>query len=92
MEAAIIVVSIMFLRRPTYIGCAQSFDKQFLHIVESLANLPEATVVDGEVVAIDERGRAEFNLLQNFRAEAARIDYYVFDLLRCEGHDLIRLP
>lgn len=60
--------------------------------MESLANLLEAAVVDREVVAIDERGRSEFNLLQNFRAEAARIDYYVFDLLRCEGHDLTRLP
>ena len=59
--------------------------------MESLANLPEATVVDGGVVAIDERGRSEFNLLQNFRAEAARIHYYVFDLLCCEGHDLSRL-
>ena len=70
----------------------KSFNKQFPHIVESLADLPEETVVDGEVVAIDDDGRSDFNLLQNFRAEAGRIQYYVFDLLCWKGRDLIRLP
>jgi hypothetical protein len=27
-------------------------------------------------------GRTDFHLLQNVRAEAARIHYYIFDLLR----------
>src|SRR5215467_5606368 len=58
----------------------KSFNRQFPHIVEALADLPEGTVVDGEVVAMDDRGRPDFNLLQNFRAEASRIHYYVFDL------------
>jgi len=56
--------------------------------VDALADLPEGTVVDGELVAIDESGRPDFNLLQNFRAEASRIHYYIFDLLCCEGRDL----
>lgn len=60
--------------------------------MESLADLPEETVVDGEVVAISESGRSDFNLLQNFRAEAGRIQYYVFDVLCWEGHDVSRLP
>jgi len=60
--------------------------------VEALADLPEGTVVDGEVVAIDDSGRPNFNLLQNFRAEAARIQYYVFDLLCWKDRDLTRLP
>jgi DNA ligase D-like protein (predicted ligase) len=54
--------------------------------------LPEGTVLDGEVVAINDAGRSDFNLLQNFRAEADRIHYYVFDLLCWEGRDLSRLP
>jgi len=69
----------------------KSFNKQFPHIVESLEDLPDETVVDGEVVAIDDDGRSDFNLLQNFRAEADRIQYYVFDLLCWEGRDLSRL-
>jgi DNA ligase D-like protein (predicted ligase) len=70
----------------------KSFNRQFPHIVESLEDLPEETVVDGEVVAIDDGGRSDFNLLQNFRAEAGRIHYYVFDLLCWRGRDLSRLP
>src|SRR5437879_6889205 len=70
----------------------KSLNRQFPYIAEALADLPEGTVVDGELVAIDESGRPDFNLLQNFRAEAARIHYYVFDLLRWMERDLTRLP
>ena len=60
--------------------------------MEALADLPAGTVVDGEVVAIDESGRPDFNLLQNFRAEASRIRYYIFDLLCWEDRDLTHVP
>ncbi|HEY2459387.1 MAG TPA: non-homologous end-joining DNA ligase [Candidatus Acidoferrum sp.] len=70
----------------------QSFNRQFPYIMEALANLPEGTVLDGEVVALDDTGRPDFNLLQNFRAEASRIHYYVFDLLVWGNRDLTRLP
>jgi ATP-dependent DNA ligase len=65
---------------------------KFPLIVESLADLPENTVIDGEVVALDESGRPDFNLLQNFRSAASRIHYFVFDLLIYNGRDLKRLP
>src|SRR6266705_42803 len=70
----------------------KSLNRQFPYIVEALTDLPEGMVVDGEVVAIDDRGRPNFNLLQNFRAEASRIQYYVFDLLCWKDRDLTRLP
>jgi len=70
----------------------KSFNRQFAHIVEGLADLPEGTVVDGEVVAMDESGRPDFNLLQNFHAEASRIQYYVFDLLCWKYRDLTPVP
>ena len=50
------------------------------------------TVADGELVAIDDNGRPDFNMLQNSRSESSRIHYYVFDLLCCKGRDLTRLP
>jgi ATP-dependent DNA ligase len=50
----------------------KSLSKKFPYIVEALTGLPEGTVVDGELVALDDRGRPEFNLLQNFRGAAAR--------------------
>ncbi len=48
--------------------------------------------MDGEIVAIDNRGRPDFNLLQNFRAEASRIQYHVFDLLCWKDRDFTRVP
>jgi DNA ligase D-like protein (predicted ligase) len=70
----------------------KSLNSQFPYIVEALADLPAGTVVDGEVVAMDESGRPDFNLLQNFRAEASRIRYYIFDLLCWEDRDLTHVP
>src|SRR5882762_191863 len=70
----------------------KSFNRQYPYLVEALAELPEGTVVDGEVVALDDSGRPTFNLLQQFRSEASRIRYFVFDLLVCKNHDLTRLP
>src|ERR1700720_4096887 len=70
----------------------KSLNRKFPYIVDALADLPKGTVVDGEVVAIDDSGRPDFNLLQNFRAEASRIQYYVFDLLCCKGRDLTGVP
>jgi ATP-dependent DNA ligase len=70
----------------------KSLNRQFPYIVERLADLPDGTVVDGELVAIDDSGRPNFHLLQNFRAEVARIHYYIFDLLCCKDRDLTHLP
>ena len=58
----------------------KSLNRQFPYIVERLADLPDGTVVDGELVAIDDSGRPDFHLLQNFRAEASCVHYYIFDL------------
>jgi len=35
----------------------KSLNKRFPHIVEKLRELPEGTVVDGEIVALDDDGR-----------------------------------
>ncbi len=70
----------------------KSFDHHYPLIVEALAELPEGTVVDGEVVALDKSGRPNFNLLQNFRSEAQHIHYFIFDLLIFQDRDLTKLP
>ena len=70
----------------------KSFSKQFPLIYEALTDLPDDTVIDGEIVALDESGRPDFNLLQNHRSAAKQISYFLFDLLVLEGRDLISLP
>src|SRR5712692_11726985 len=70
----------------------KSFNSQYPYLVEALAELPEGTVVDGEVVALDDAGRPNFNLLQQFRSAASHIYYFIFDLLVCNDRDLTRLP
>jgi hypothetical protein len=45
--------------------------------------------LDGEVVVLDEAGRSQFQLLQNYRKTGAgRLMYCVFDLLFQDGRDL----
>ena len=70
----------------------KSFNEQFPNIAEALSDLPDGTIVDGEVVALDSSGRPDFHLLQRFRSQAASIHYFVFDLLCCKSRDLTRLP
>uniref|UniRef100_C6E8Q6 DNA ligase (ATP) n=1 Tax=Geobacter sp. (strain M21) TaxID=443144 RepID=C6E8Q6_GEOSM len=70
-----------------------SFNKRFPAIVQSLASLPVTAVLDGEVVALDEKGRSYFQLLQNNRRTGeGNIYYYAFDLLYVDGEDLRAEP
>ncbi len=75
-----------------YSRTKKSFNSKFPYIADALADLPSGTVVDGELVAIDENGRPNFNLLQNFRTGASRIQFYVFDLLCLNHRDTTKLP
>ena len=70
----------------------KSFNQQYPYIVEALSDLPNGSVIDGEIVALDDSGRPEFNLLQNYRRDAGRIRYFVFDLLCHKNRDTTRLP
>jgi bifunctional non-homologous end joining protein LigD len=56
--------------------------------VNALANLPEHTVVDGEIIALDEAGKPSFSALQNYSSSQAPLAYYIFDLLVLAGRDL----
>jgi bifunctional non-homologous end joining protein LigD len=68
-----------------------SFNGQYPLVFEALADLPDDTVIDGEIVALNESGLPDFNLLQHYRAEASRIHYFIFDLLIYENRDLTGL-
>jgi bifunctional non-homologous end joining protein LigD len=65
---------------------------KFPYIAKSLDGLPNGTVIDGELVALNSDGRPNFNLLQNFRSAESHIIYYAFDVLVHKGHDLTQIP
>ena len=71
-----------------------------------LAELPQRVrarqaLLDGEIVALDENGRSDFERLQArmnvsrpspLQQRQAPITYYLFDMLHCEGYDLRQVP
>lgn len=68
----------------------KDFTLKFPTITTALAALPENTVVDGEVVALDEQGLPSFNLLQNSLGGRVPIVFYVFDVLFLDGRNVMR--
>ena len=66
----------------------KNFARRFPGVVKALANLPDDTVIDGEVVGLDERGRPSFDLLQGLSTEVPTIVLYAFDLLMLHGRDV----
>jgi bifunctional non-homologous end joining protein LigD len=68
---------------------------RFTEVADAVRELPiKDCVIDGEVVALDEKGGSSFQLLQAHEMEGRRapIYYYVFDLLQAAGKSLIGLP
>jgi DNA ligase D-like protein (predicted ligase) len=66
----------------------KDFVLRYPAIAKALEKLPDETVIDGEVVALDDSGRPSFNTLQNFGSSAVPIFYYVFDVLILNGRDV----
>jgi len=68
---------------------------RFPEIVEVIQNLSaRECVTDGEVVALDEKGRSSFQLLQAREMEGRNspVYFYAFDLLQLDGKSLVSLP
>ena len=65
---------------------------QFSEVAEACRDLPAETLLDGEVVALDQDGRVSFNLLQHHRGKAAALRFYAFDALVVGGKSLLGLP
>ena len=62
---------------------------RYAAVTKALAKLPDETVIDGEIVALDSAGRPSFNILQNYDSSQAPIFYYVFDVLVLAGKDVM---
>ncbi len=73
----------------------KDFNEKFPEISDAVAGLKlDDTILDGEIVALNPKGISSFQLLQGYELgqQHPAIYYYVFDLLRWEGKDLMDLP
>ena len=52
----------------------------------------QSALIDGEIVAVDTRGRPSFQALHHWATEGLAIQFYAFDLLHLNGRDLLRTP
>jgi DNA ligase D-like protein (predicted ligase) len=76
----------------------KDFNVRYPDVVHGLARLPDDTIIDGEIVALDEAGRPSFSALQNYAPagsikggpadRAVPVVYYVFDTMMIAGTDL----
>lgn len=71
---------------------SKSFDDKFYPVHDALKSLKTDAVLDGEIVSLNEKGRADFGSLQRWRSEAdGNLVFYVFDILWYDGRNLMKL-
>lgn len=74
----------------------RDYTKKLSQIALEMKNLfqERAIVLDGEMIAVDEKGKSDFQSLQNFvkTGESQNLVYMIFDLLALDGEDLRNLP
>ena len=68
------------------------FTQKYFPVTEALRGAGLSAVLDGEIVAVDDKGLAVFQSLQNWQNTPVHLQYYVFDILWLEGYDLTALP
>src|SRR5688500_3412578 len=81
-------------------GAASAFTRKghdwsdkFRGIVKAASDLPAGCLIDGEVVALDGKGKPSFQLMQaSLKGGKADLAFYAFDLLVDRGEDITRLP
>ena len=79
-------VTTLFSRR------GNNLSNNYPTITRAFSFLPDATMVDGELVVLDKEGRPSFSALHKARFTPDALHFYVFDLLAYQGRDLRKLP
>lgn len=70
-----------------------SFAKQYSEVFNELKKIRKKVVLDGEIVALDEKGMPNFQLLQQHGEHPeAELVYYVFDCLYVNGKSIEHSP
>ncbi len=71
---------------------AKKLNDRFPHLASALARFKQDFAMDGEIVALDRKGRPAFQLLQNSSARDVSVFFYAFDLVNLKGEDLVNEP
>jgi DNA ligase D-like protein (predicted ligase) len=66
----------------------KDFTRRFPNLVKAIGELPNDTVIDGEIVALDAAGKPSFNPLQGLGTGRAVVVMYTFDLPMWLGKDV----
>ena len=70
-----------------------SFTERYSQLLPRLKAVRcESAVIDGEIVAHDEKGMPSFQALQHGSEKSKRLVFYAFDLLNVDGRDTTSLP
>ena len=70
-----------------------TFTDRYPVIARELSGINASFIIDGEVCYVEDSGRTNFQKLQHLTASGQdRVNYYVFDLLWLNGHDLTTVP
>ena len=70
-----------------------SLARRYPAVVSALKKIKADVVLDGEIVILNEKGRPDFQQLQNYDSNSkSMLAYYVFDILSYQQKDLRHLP
>lgn len=70
-----------------------SFSATFPLLIKELKKIKDNCLLDGEIVLLDEKGKSQFQLMQNYqRNKEGVLRYLVFDILYLNGKDLRNNP
>lgn len=70
-----------------------SFELKYLPVYEALRQWPVNAVIDGEIIILNDEGKADFKALQDWQfVQIGKLAYYVFDILWLDGINLMNLP
>lgn len=68
-----------------------SFSEDYPAVDAAVKSIKRSMVLDGEIVAFNDKGNPDFQLLQNARSNGAQLLYYVFDILYLDGKSVEHL-
>jgi hypothetical protein len=68
----------------------RDFSRAYPAILQALSGLPDETGIDGEIVALDDAGRASFNALREPSTRGRNLDFEIDDYARRTPRTSIR--